>query len=144
MKVLAVDHGERRLGVAVSDATGRLARPLAIIQHESRELDARRVAELAQAEQAELIVVGQSFDEEGRPNLSGRRAQRFSEVLARLSLLRVVLWDESLSSQDASQHRLASGISRKRRARAIDAAAAAVILQSYLDAHTEGQSTGRA
>src|SRR5574340_983010 len=126
MRVLAVDHGERRLGIAVSDVTGALARPLAIIQHQSREEDARRVQDLARVQNADLIVVGESLDEEGHPNQAGRRARRFADALGVSGEFRVVMWDESLSSQDARKLRLAGGASRKRRARAIDAAAAAV------------------
>jgi putative Holliday junction resolvase len=120
-----------------------LARPLTILQHQSREADARRVLELARAEQAELIVVGESLDEEGQPNPAGRRAQRFAEALRAMTELRVDMWDESMSSLDAHGWRLAGGASRKRRGEAIDAAAAAVILQSYLDAHNPGGSPGR-
>ena len=142
MRILAVDHGERRLGIAVSDGTGTLARPLTIIQHQSREADARRVQELARAQKVDLIVVGESRDEEGQPNQAGRRAQLFAGALRASGEFRVEMWDESLSSQDARGLLLAGGASRKRRARAIDAAAAAVILQSYLDVHNPGTSPG--
>jgi putative transcription antitermination factor YqgF len=80
-----------------------------------------------------IIVVGQSSDEEGIPNLAGRRAGRFAELLSTLTSREIVLWDESLSTRDAGEWRLASGVPRKKRAAADDAAAAAIILQSYLD-----------
>jgi putative transcription antitermination factor YqgF len=81
-----------------------------------------------------IIVVGQSSDEDGRPNVAGRRAGRFAQLLSTLTHREIVLWDESLSTRDAREWRLASGASRKRRAAADDAAAAMMILQSYLDA----------
>lgn len=142
MRVLAVDHGERRIGIAVSDVTGTLARPLTIVQHQSREADARSVQDLARAQEADLIVVGESLDEEGRPNQAGRRAQLFAAALGASGEFRVEMWDESMSSQDARRLRLEGGASRKHRAHAIDAAAAAVILQSYLDAHKPAASPG--
>lgn len=134
MPLLAVDHGEKRLGLAVSDVTNTIARPLEIIEHVSRATDAQRVLAIAASHGVTMIVIGESTDEEGHPNLAGRRARRFGEALRDLTPLPVVLWDESLSSRDALEWRMAGGASRKRRRARIDAAAAAVILQSYLDA----------
>ncbi|MEW6030065.1 MAG: Holliday junction resolvase RuvX [Chloroflexota bacterium] len=134
MKILAVDHGEKRIGLALSDPTATLASPLKVIEHVSRAVDAAQVAALAADHEAGLIIVGQSFDEEGRPNAAGRRAARFAEALRAQTSLPVELWDESLSTQDAREIRLRSGASRKRRGGHLDDLAAAVILQSYLDA----------
>ncbi len=134
MKVLGVDHGEKRIGLAISDPTGTLASPLSVIQHVSRGVDAAQVAALAADHQAELIVIGQSFDEEGHANMAGRRAGRFAEALRMQTSLPIVLWDESMSSSDARDFRIEMGVSRRKRGRPLDDAAAAVILQSYLDA----------
>ncbi len=134
MRILAVDHGEKRIGVALSDPTATIANPLTVIQHVSRVIDAAQVAALAAEHGAGLIVVGQSFDEEGRPNLAGRRAARFAEALRQQTSLPVELWDESLSTQTARAARLQMGVSRKKRAGHLDEMAATVILQSYLDA----------
>lgn len=134
MHILGVDHGEKRIGLAVSDLTGTIASPLTVIQHVSRAVDAAQVARVAAEQGAELIVVGQSFDEEGRPNAAGRAAERFAEALKAQTALPIVLWDESLSTADAREFRLEMGASRKNRRGHLDEAAAAVILQSYLDA----------
>jgi putative Holliday junction resolvase len=134
MRALAVDHGERRIGIAVSDPTGTLARPLGIIEHVSRAVDAGRVLELALENQAALIVIGQSMDEEGSPNAAGRRALRFAEALRGRTEIPVLMWDESLTTQDARAARIAAGVPRKRRSRRVDSLAAAMILQSYLEA----------
>lgn len=131
---LAIDHGEKRIGLAISDTTRTIARPLSVIKHVSREQDARRILELADQSNVGIIVVGQSSDEDGIPNQAGRRAGRFAELLSTLTGREIVLWDESFSTQDAREWRLTSGVSRKKRAAAVDAAAATVILQSYLDA----------
>ena len=138
MRVLGVDHGEKRIGLAISDATATLARPLSVIEHVSRAVDAAQVAAAATDQLAELIVIGQSFDEEGRANLAGRRAARFAEALRTQTTLPIVLWDESLSTADAREYRRAAGASRKDRQGHLDDAAAAVLLQSYLDAHRPG------
>jgi putative pre-16S rRNA nuclease len=138
MRILGVDHGEKHIGLAISDATGTIAGPLGVIKHVSRAVDAAQVAALASEQGAEIIVVGQSFDEEGRPNAAGRSAERFAEALKGQTTLPVVLWDESMSTADARSFRLEMGVSRKKRGGHMDEAAAAVILQSYLDAQRGG------
>jgi len=134
MRILAVDHGEKRIGLALSDPTGVLASPLTVIGHVSRLLDAAQVANLALDNEVGLIVVGQSFDEEGKPNLAGRRAARFAEVLKEQTQIPVELFDESFSTQDARSTVIEMGLSRKKRAGHHDALAAVMILRSYLEA----------
>ena len=133
MRILGIDHGEQRIGVAVSDETGTIARPLTVLKHVSRSVDAAQIASVAGEQNAELIVVGQSFDEEGQPNAAGRSAERFAEALKSQTVLPVLLWDESLSTVDARSMRLEMGVPRKKRGGHLDDAAAAVMLQSYLD-----------
>ncbi len=135
MRILAVDHGEKRIGLALSDPTGTIASPLKVIDHISRLMDAAQVAALAQENEAGLIVIGQSFDEEGRPNLAGRRAAKFSQALQEQTAIPVVLWDESFSTQDARAARIELGVSRKKRSGHQDSLAAVVILQSYLESN---------
>ena len=135
MRVLAVDHGEKRIGLAISDPTGTIANPLTVVKHVSRPVDAAQVAAIAAEHGAGLIGVGQSFDEDGQPNLAGRRAARFAQALREQTELPVELWDESFSTQQARAARIRMGVSRKRRAGHLDEIAATIILQSYLDAH---------
>jgi putative Holliday junction resolvase len=134
MRILAVDHGEKRIGIALSDPTATIASPLKVIEHVSRVIDAAQVAELAVQNEAVLIVIGQSFDEDGNPNPAGRRAGRFAEELKNQTNIPIELWDESFSTQDARAARIQLGVSRKKRAGHQDALAAVVILQSYLEA----------
>jgi len=138
MRILAVDHGEKRIGIALSDESATIASPLKVIEHISRALDAAQVADLAAQYNAVLIVVGQSFDEEGMPNPAGRRAARFADELKNQTDIPIELWDESFSTQDARAARIELGVSRKNRAGHQDALAAAVILQSYLEGHKHG------
>lgn len=135
MRVLAVDHGEKRLGLALSDPTATIASPLQVIEHTSRLMDAAQVASLARENEVGLIVIGQSFDEEGRPNLAGRRAAKFAAALQEQTNIPIVLWDESFSTRDARLTRIELGVSRKKRAGHQDALAAVVILQSYLESN---------
>jgi putative Holliday junction resolvase len=97
------------------------------------------VAALALEHGASQIVVGQSFDESGAPNLAGRRAARFAAVLRERFGLTVELWDESFSTQEAQDARIKMGVSRRQRTGHLDALAATVILQSYLDARVSSR-----
>lgn len=133
MRILAVDFGEKRTGLAISDQTGTIANPLMVIPHISRLIDAAQVAQLAIAYEVGLIVIGQSLDENGQPTYEGRRVARFATALRMQTETPVVLWDESFSTQDARAARISMGVSRKKRAGHLDELAATVILQSYLD-----------
>lgn len=133
MRILAVDHGEKRIGLALSDPTGTLASPLTVIKHVSRLLDAAQVANLAAENEAGLIVIGQSFDEDGNPNLAGRRAAKFAEALREQTRIPVELFDESFSTQDARATVIELGFSRKKRAGHHDSLAAVMILRSYIE-----------
>ncbi len=133
MRILSIDHGEKRIGVALSDPTATIASPLKVIEHISRAIDAAQVADLAAQNDVGLIIVGQSFDEDGNPNPAGRRAARFAEELKNQTNIPIKLWDESFSTQDARAARIQLGGSRKKRAGHHDAFAAVVILQSYLE-----------
>ena len=132
-RVLAVDHGRKRIGVAISDAGGALARALTTIHHVSLSDDASRLALIAAEQGATTIVVGQSFDEDGRPNAAGRSAARLGDAVRKLTGLPVLLWDEAFSTKDARRWLLLAGTRRGARVGHQDAQAAAVILQSYLD-----------
>lgn len=134
MRILAVDHGEKRIGLALSDPTATIASPLRVIKHVSRLLDAAQVANLASENEVGLIVIGQSFDEEGNPNLAGRRSAKFAEALKEQTNLPVELFDESFSTQDARATRIEMGVSRKKRSGHMDELAAVMILRSYIEA----------
>jgi putative Holliday junction resolvase len=133
MRILAVDPGDLRIGLALSDATATLASPLIILDHINREENARRIADLAAQHGAERIIVGQAFGEDGKPNLSGRKARRLAGALRDATSLPVELWEESDSTQTALAARRALGMPGDN----IDAEAAAVILQDYLDNHDD-------
>ncbi|MBE0682174.1 MAG: Holliday junction resolvase RuvX [Anaerolineales bacterium] len=134
MRILAVDHGEKRIGLALSDPTATIASPLKVVQHVSRLVDAAQVAEIAMQNEVGLIVIGQSFDEDGNPNPAGRRASRFADELRNQTTIAIEMWDESFSTQTARAARIELGVSRRKRAGHQDEFAAVVILQSYLEA----------
>jgi putative Holliday junction resolvase len=99
-------------------------------------VDAAQVAERALAHDVQLIIVGQSFDEDGKPNAAGKMAARFAEALRQQTQIPVEMWDEAFTTQDARSARLAMGVSKKNRSGHMDELAATVLLQSYLDTNT--------
>ena len=137
MRILAVDHGEKRIGLALSDPTATLASPFKVIEHVSRTIDAAQVANLASENEVGLIVIGQSFDDAGQPNLAGRRAAKFANALKEQTQIPILLWDESFSTQDARATRVEMGVSRQKRAGHLDELAAVMILSSYLESQLQ-------
>ena len=135
MRILAVDPGEKHLGIAISDPTGTIANPLTVIKHVARMVDAAAVAQIARDQEAGLIVVGEALDDEGEATPQSRRAVRFAEAIQLQACLPVELWDESGSTHAAREARIAMGVSRRKRRGHMDDLAATVILQTYLDAH---------
>jgi len=135
MRALGIDPGEAHLGVAVSDESGLLARPLATLRHISRAEDARQIVALAQQQAAAVIVLGYALDGEGEPGPQARHAEKLAQAVRELTALPVVLHDESYSTQEAAALLRATGKNRRARREQIHSAAAATLLQSYLDAH---------
>jgi putative Holliday junction resolvase len=139
MRILAVDPGSKNLGIALSDPTGTIANPLTVLKHISRPANAAKILEIAESHDVQVIVVGQSLDQHGKPTFEGRRATRLAAEIQSQGGIQVVLWDESFSTIEAQQARIALGSSRRKRQGHMDDLAAAVILQSFLDANKEDQ-----
>jgi putative holliday junction resolvase len=135
--VLGIDAGERRVGLALSDESRLLASPLIVLDRRgglSSVLEA--IAGVATREAVRQVVVGWPLNADGTAGPQAQRAERFASLVERATQLPVELWDERLSTHEAEAVLRAQGRSTRRaRARGqIDAVAAAVILQDYLDA----------
>lgn len=132
MRLMALDIGERRLGVAVSDS-GILARPHSVLERKSRKEDFARLGRLITELKIERVIVGlpYSLSDPERIGPQARRVKRYAEALAATLTIPFEYFDESYSTVDAQSYLLASGSKKT----PLDAAAAAVILQNYLDAH---------
>jgi putative Holliday junction resolvase len=137
MRVMAVDPGEKHLGIALSDPTGTIANPLVTIGHISRAIDAAAIAQLASENGVGCIVVGQALDENNQPNLQGRQAARLAAAIRQQTQIPVVLWDETGSTSAARQARIELNTSRRKRRGHLDELAATYILQTYLDAQLD-------
>ncbi len=135
MRILAIDPGEKNIGIAISDPTGSIANPLTIIKHISRPIDAATIAQLALENNARLIIVGQALGQEGESTPQSRRSARLAAAIKTQTNLPVELWDESGSTQAAREARRAMGVSRSKRKGHLDDLAATYILQTYLDVH---------
>jgi putative Holliday junction resolvase len=131
--LLGLDVGERRIGIAICDPLHRLARPLRVLVRRSRAEDFAAIAELAREFQAQAIVVGQPLNMDGSRGSQTRRVERFARHMAEATGLPVFLQDERLSTEVATNRmKEVYGPHYYRRA-PLDAYAAAIILQDYLD-----------
>jgi putative Holliday junction resolvase len=138
MRLLALDVGDRRVGIAVSDETGLLARPLAVLHRRSKVDDFARIARLVREQQAGGLVVGLPLNSDGSHGPQAQRVERYAAALAEALRaenldLPLTLWDEYGSTQRAQEAMIAAGRKARDRQARIDAVAAAVILQDYLD-----------
>jgi putative Holliday junction resolvase len=132
-RVLGIDLGSRRIGVAVSDGLGMTAQPHTTIARHGGLRDLEAIATVVRAMGAERIVLGLPLDPEGQEGDAARRARAFGEKLAAHLGLAVDLIDESFSTVEAEEVLLAADVSRQRRKEVVDKLAAAVILQRWLD-----------
>jgi len=137
LKILGIDHGNVRIGIAISDESGSFARPLSIITHVSRAKDAETVCRIGEEGGCAKIVVGIPYDSDGSEGPRARSVLRFVEQLRSVCKLPVITWDESFSTQDVIATSLQMKKSRSSRRTAIDDKAAAMILQNYLDHHAQ-------
>jgi putative Holliday junction resolvase len=137
-RLLALDVGERRIGFAVCEVGGLIASPLTVIQRASKAEDFARIARLVQEHEAAGLVVGHPLNDDDSVGPQARRIERYActliEALHAQGLdLPLILWDEHGSTQRAHEALIATGRKARARRARIDSAAAAVILQDYLD-----------
>ncbi len=137
-RILGLDVGERRIGVAISTPEGGLAVPLRVLERSEESADLRAIAELARAEEVTTIVVGHPISLDGSRGAQARSIEAFARSLAETSGLAVELADERFTSVEAKRAEAKRGrnqSSRSQRARRapVDDLAAAIILQAYLD-----------
>ena len=135
-RVLALDVGEKRVGIAISDPTGTLARPLMTMQRASREADLAALSTLVSEHDVATVVIGQPLSLDGTEGPQARRVARFAQALAVCLDVPVLAWDERFSTLVATEilRRNRGAAAHDRRGKTeVDAVAAAVILQSYLD-----------
>jgi len=134
MRVLAIDHGSARIGLALSDPTGTLARPLPFLPAKGDTRLAREIAALALKEKAELILLGLPRHMNGTLGEAAAKVQAFATALGQATKLPVQLVDERLTTVQASRQLQEAGRDTRAQRGRIDSEAAAVLLQGWLDA----------
>jgi len=133
MRLMALDIGDRRIGVALSDPGQVLARGLQVLHCRSRERDMAVIASLAKEHEVEKIVVGYPRRLDGTVGEQARKVEAYAAELQEVVKIPVILWDERLSTIRAQRAMIEAGRKRRERKERLDAVAAAVILQDYLD-----------
>lgn len=132
MRVLAVDYGDTRTGIAISDPTGFLAGETTVITAYRPDVAAQGVAELAKSRKVDRIVVGRPLNMNGTFGERAQKCEDFAALLRELTGLEVALWDERLTSVDANRILSDAGKKRSKQRERVDAVAASLILEGYL------------
>jgi putative Holliday junction resolvase len=133
MRILAIDYGSQRIGLALSDPTGTLARPLPFVPAKADAKLAREIAELAKKEEAHLILLGLPRNMDGSVGEAAAKVQAFAALLGHATPIRIQLIDERLSTVQASRQLQEAGRNARKQRGLIDSEAAAVLLQGHLD-----------
>ena len=142
MRVLALDVGEKRIGVAISDLSQTLARSLEVIQGVSRQEGFAAVGRLIEEYEVEKVVVGYPRSLDGMGGAQAERVERYAIDLAKAITVPVLLWDERFSTVSAERLMKEAGLKGEKKQGRVDAVAAAVILQDYLNGAKEQGSNG--
>ena len=132
-RILALDPGTKRIGVALSDELGWTAQPLETFERKSPDADAAHVKELVRRHEVREIVVGMPVHLSGRVGPAAQSARQFLEMIQAAVGVPVVAWDERLTTKEAEQVLIEADVSRKKRKGAVDRVAAALLLKSYLE-----------
>ncbi len=131
-RIMALDIGTRRIGVAVSDETGIIAQPLAVVTRESTAKDISTIARMVREWEAHQVVVGMPVTLQGEQAQSAQQVSDFVARLREVLEVPVVLVDERLSTAEANRRMLEADARRAERRQKVDAVAAALILERYL------------
>jgi putative Holliday junction resolvase len=142
MRILALDVGDVRIGVAVSDELELGAYPLVTLtRHGSLRKDVAQVAEVVVEQEADMVLVGMPTSLDGGEGNQAKRTRVFGESLSRSLRIPLTYWDESLTSVEADEQLIALDYSRDKRRRLIDQWAAKILLESYIDHRRRSRAT---
>ena len=133
MKIMAVDLGKARTGIAISDIGERLASPVGTITEYVDERLLPKIADAAKEQRAEMIVVGHPKNMDGTRGESARRAEELAAKLGEMTGLPVTLWDERMTTVSAIGYLNQNDVRGKKRKQVVDTVAATIILQDFLD-----------
>lgn len=132
MRIIGLDYGEKRIGVAVSDETGMISQPVAVVVRRNRKKDLESIAELVKKYCPEKIVIGYPVRLDGAEGIQCAKVNRFAAILASHLQLPIIRWDETFSTKEAEEILMHSNMKREKRREVVDKLAASIILQNYL------------
>lgn len=133
MRILAIDHGAVRMGLALSDELGIIAQPLEFVPAEPLEKFFTRLKEIITEKQVELLLVGMPRNMDGSYGPAAAKVKEFIEALKAIVTIPIKTWDERLTSAQANRMLIQADVRRDQRKQKVDKTAAAILLQSYLD-----------
>lgn len=140
MRLMGLDVGDKRIGIALSDEGASLATPRETLVRRSNEKDITRLLELAEKEEVGEILVGMPYFLDGSSGPQAEKVSRFVDAVRAATELPVTIWDERLTTVAAEEILVENRVPPAERRAAVDKVAAALILQSYLDAKRAGES----
>jgi len=132
MRIIGLDYGEKRIGVAVSDEMGMIAQPVAVIVRQNRKKDLESISALVKKYGPEKIVIGYPIRLDGAEGIQCQKVNRFVAILASQLQLPIIRWDETFSTKEAEEILMRSYMKREKRKEVVDKLAASIILQDYL------------
>lgn len=138
MRILAIDHGTRRMGLAISDELKVIAQPLGYFPAEPFEGFVESLKKLIREREIEMIIVGMPRNMDGSYGPASLKVQEFVAVLKSILALRIQTWDERLTSVQANRFLARAEVRGRQRKEKVDQTAAAILLQSYLDSLSLG------
>jgi putative holliday junction resolvase len=133
MRILAIDHGSKRMGIAISDELKMIAQPLEYIPSEPFAAFLDRLREIIHEKEVEMILVGMPRNMDGSYGPAALKVEAFVAVLKDAIVVPIKVWDERLTSAQANRFLLQADVRRSKRKEKVDKTAAAILLQSYLD-----------
>jgi putative holliday junction resolvase len=133
MRILAIDHGTKRVGVAISDETATIAQPLEYIAAQPSAKLLSRIGDIVTQRDVHEVVVGLPRNMDGTCGPAVETVREFVAALQQVLAVPVKTWDERLTSVQANRFLIESGVRREKRREKVDQTAAAILLQSYLD-----------
>ncbi len=142
MKILAIDHGTKRIGLAISDELGITAKALPVLKVKNEKQALQKILEIIEKENCEKILIGNPSGYANTKSAQSWIVQDFANSLKEKTSAEIIFWDESYSSADASRVMQRAG-QRRRRGEPVDDVAAAAILQDYLDAGGSEREPGQ-
>ncbi len=134
-RLIGLDVGEKRIGVAVSDGLGMTAQPVGVVERKSLDKDVARILELLAEYDIDCAVAGLPLQMNGDEGEQAARVRHFCNAFSKRTELEVVYQDERLTSAQSERMLIDSGVRRDKRRQVIDKMAATLILQAYMDSH---------